>query len=296
MRTPFAARTGSHAHTLAARVGASGSYVFVGVRGGHKPTPNGRVSVVDSAPRVAGKPFLVEENGEWTIMVPPRVEETIGPLEVGDARIVMEAVCVARPGDDAKRINACIVNQRALLLTPGLYALDAPIVIGEESFVVLGIGFPTLVATAGRAALLVEAGLVRVSGVLLEAGTSVDAAPTEPLLRWAGSGGVASDVFSRVGAFSYAMDNKPSCQRTRAESARRAPNRPRASPASSSGAPSALGRRSVHVAIEGDDVTLDNMWLWHADHDDCHGLSDASYSRHGLVVSGYHTIALGLQV
>ena len=81
----------------------------------------------------------------------------------------------------------------------------------------------------------------------------------EPLLRWAGSDGVGNDLFSRVGAFSYKTAAKPSCLRTRAD---------------------------VHISIEGDDVSLDNTWIWHADHDDCHGLSDTSHSKHGLHVSG----------
>ena len=126
---------------------------------------------------------------------------------------------------------------QALSLTPAVYALDAPLVIDGKGFVVLGIGFPTLVTTGGQSALIVAADGVRVGGVLVEAGSSVVAGPTAPLVRWAGNNGVASDVFTRVGAFSYALPSKPSCLRTRAD---------------------------VHVAIEGDAVTLDNAWLWHA--------------------------------
>ena len=72
-----------------------------------------------------------------------------------------------------------------------------------------------------------------------------------------------------MGAFQYNTSSKPSCLRTRAD---------------------------VHVAIDGGDITLDNTWIWHADHDDCHDLSDSSYSKHGLVVHGRNTIAIGLQV
>jgi len=80
---------------------------------------------------------------------------------------------------------------------------------------------------------------------------------------------VGNDVFTRSGAFRYNTTNKPSCERTRAD---------------------------VHIAIEGNHITLDNTWAWHADHDDCEGLSDTSYSEHGLVVTGADVIALGLQV
>ena len=80
---------------------------------------------------------------------------------------------------------------------------------------------------------------------------------------------MGNDVFTRSGAFRYNTTNKPSCERTRAD---------------------------VHIAIEGNHITLDNTWAWHADHDDCEGLSDTSYSEHGLVVTGTDVIALGLQV
>ena len=140
--------------------------------------------------------------------------------------------------------------KRALLLSPAIYTLTRPLAIHADGFVLLGIGFPTLIATGGDSALVVTGRGVRISGVLLEAGTSVAAPPSAPLLLWAGSEGVGSDVFTRSGAFKYATALKPSCMRTRAD---------------------------VHVAIAGDAVTLDNTWAWHADHDDCGGLSDRSY-------------------
>ncbi len=133
----------------------------------------------------------------------------------------------------------------------------------------LGIGLPTLVATNCRAALSITAADVRVAGVLLEAGTDVSAAETDALMVWQGADGVGSDIFSRVGAFSYAIASKPSCRRTRAD---------------------------VHVLLSGDRISLDNTWFWHADHDDCGTASDASFSKHGLVVTGAETRVYGLFV
>ena len=226
-------------------VGTSKNYVFVGVRGAPAPSSDGSISVVDSTPSVAAKPYLVEEvDGAWHIAVPPAVEGSRGPLAQGGARIAMADVYVARPGESAAAINAGIAGKKGLLLTPAIYALDAPIVVGADGFVVLGIGFPTLVATGGASALVVNASGARVAGVLLEAGTDVDAPATEPLMRWSGAAGVGSDIFSRAGAFNYSAPGKPACMRTRAD---------------------------VHVAVDGDGVTLDNTWLWHADHDGARG-------------------------
>jgi len=177
------------------------------------------VSVRETTPRVAAKPYLVEKSGEWRIVVPPVVEGTSGPLPSGkfEAAIRMEEVYVASAADDAASIRKGIIGKRALLLTPAIYALNQPIVIENEGFAILGLGFPTLVATSGHSALIVTADHVRVSGVLLEAGTSVDAAEAAPLLRWAGNDGVGNDVFTRSGAFKYAIQGKPSCMRTRAD-------------------------------------------------------------------------------
>merc|ERR1719329_705551 len=125
--------------------------------------------------------------------------------------------------------------------------------------------------------------------VLLEAGTRRSSRPTEPLLHWLGPGGVLSDVFSRVGAFAFAADaaaRRPwheDCVATRAD---------------------------VHVRVDGQGVILDNTWFWHADHDNCEGFSgvrqsdarrvawrsDASLSRHGIVVNGDDVIVYGLKV
>ena len=225
-------------HVAQGVVGTYMNYVFVGVNASLPTNDNGRISVVETTPRLAAKPYLVEHAGEWSIVVPPIVAAAPkGPLPLDGPRIPMSETFVARMGDDSASINAGMKGKRALLLTPAVYELDAPLVIDGKGFVVLGIGFPTLVTTGGQSALIVAADGVRVGGVLVEAGSSVVAGPTAPLVRWAGNNGVASDVFTRVGAFSYALPSKPSCLRTRAD---------------------------VHVAIEGHAVTLDNAWLWHA--------------------------------
>ena len=163
------------------------------VQGSPPTSDNGRISGRETTPRVAAKPYLVEAEGKWSLAVPPTVKDTRGPLPVGDTRIDMADVYVTRAGDTAASINAGIVGKRALLLTPAIYSLSEPISIVTSGFIVLGLGFPTLVATAGKSALVISADSARVCGVLLEAGTSLDQGPrgpTEPLLRWSGHEGV----------------------------------------------------------------------------------------------------------
>lgn len=261
---------------------AGQSMVFVGVEGApaydlgkSKPL----VSTVESAPLVAEKPYLVFRGEHWHVAVPPIVAGSRGALadDVRDQAelIGMDQVYVARPGDDAARIQAGIAGKRVLLITPGIYGLAAPIRVDQPGFVVLGIGMPTLVTTAGNSALQVTANGARVAQVLLESGSEVGQwGATEPLLAWGGSDGVASDVFARLGAFSYQAPFHRPCAVTQAD---------------------------VMAKVDGDRVVLDNVWLWHADHDDCTRdgaapASDQCVSGTGLVVEGNAVIAYGLSV
>jgi hypothetical protein len=244
--------------------------VFVGTEGGWDESP--RVAGIEATPRIAEKPYLFEDQGNWSIVVPAYKDDAVGLYDASSDildTIPMSDVFVAREGDTAAVINQGLAGKKALLLTPGIYGLEEALDISEEGFVVLGIGFPTLVPHQGNSALVVSADLVRVGGLLLEAGTAKGDDATEPLLLWKGHSGVLSDIFTRTGAFSYERDFKSSCVVTRAD---------------------------VHVQLDGSDMIMDNTWFWHADHDDCGTQSNDCYDEHGLVVNGDNVTVYGLFV
>lgn len=289
---------------------AGWNYVFAGVNGlsdellTHcRGDTTGKVTVTEEMPRVAEKPYLVREDDgmTWQIYVPAfsgrSWSGSITNYEASTLRkLAIEVdVFVATSQHSAADINRGIVEKRGLLLTPGIYRLAEPIVISTDGFVVLGLGFPTLIALLGEPALKVanDVADVRIAGVLLEAGTPKGTAATAALLQWGqrpafqnsalhgshfsrrlGAGdvpsGVLSDVFARVGSFQY------------------------------QGCP--VVRADTMLEINSDDVIVDNAWLWHADHDDCgtdpeHGLygkSDDCHSAHGLVVNGRRVTAYGI--
>uniref|UniRef100_A0A7S4PZK0 Pectate lyase superfamily protein domain-containing protein n=1 Tax=Alexandrium monilatum TaxID=311494 RepID=A0A7S4PZK0_9DINO len=252
------------------------NFVSAGVHGVPKQSATGKrfeVTTVESVPLVAGKPYLTEADGEWSITVPPWRTTSRGSLAYHEPEksIAMADVFVAKPGHDAAAINTGCWGKKALLLTPAVYRLSGPIRVDQADFVILGIGFPTLVTTGGMAAMEVTADGVRIAGVLFEAGTPVSSQTTSAMLHWMGNDGLASDIFSRVGAFSGSPAG--SCSRTRAD---------------------------VHVQIDGKGVILDNTWFWHADHDDCGGFhpsaSDSCYSGNGLRVNGDDVTVYGLAV
>jgi hypothetical protein len=261
---------------------AGRSFVFVGVNGvpvkpnGSTATPY--ISDVRTVPLVAEKPYLVELHDEWSIIVPcVKREAAAGVMweqTDDDGKISMDDVYVAKEGDNETTIMAGIKGKRALLLTPAIYYFATPLVIDAPDFVVLGIGFPTLVTTSGLSALVIEGAGVRVAQVLIEAGHLRSRDATAPMLEWKGHDGIGSDIFTRVGAFAYATDQHPSCLQTHAD---------------------------VHVMAQGNRLALDNTWFWHADHDDCTEVnatpaSDDCYSGNGLVVNGDDVVAYGLAV
>jgi len=250
--------------------GSNKNYVFVGSSGAPASSADGTITNIASTPRAGGAPYLSEDAGQWSIKVPLPRKNVVGYSPAAVSTISFSDVFVAREGDTAAQINSAIATKKALLLTPAIYGLESAITIQKSNFVVLGLGFATLVAYRGNSAIEVAASAdsVHISSVLLEAGTAASATSTSPLLSWLGSNGFGTDIFTRVGAFSYATTFKPSCLKTRAD---------------------------IHIEIVGSGTTLDNIWVWHADHDDCGGASDQSYSAHGLVVRGASTIVYGLK-
>ena len=172
-------------------------------------------------------------------------------------------VYVARAGSDsAASINAKLgaAHIQAVLLTPGIYRLEAPLTLTRPGTVLLGIGLPTLVPTTTAPAVEVGAPSARVSGVLLQAG----AAKSSSLLHVAkaATGTVLHDVFARVGG--------PDASEVQAE---------------------------TMVHIEADGVVGDNLWLWRADHT-VSGIvvARANPCDHGLVVDGDGVTMYGLAV
>lgn len=245
------------------------NFVFLGNSGNmsEQQDKEPKVSVVDRVPELAEKPFLVEEDGDWSIAVPAARQASQGPGDESklERSISMEDVYVAKDGDTAEAINAGIVGKQALLLTPGIYGMERAVQITEPNFVVLGIGFATLVNHQGDVALSVEAADVRVAGVFFDAGSH----SSEALLRWSGDRGFLHDAITRMAATSYERNFHSSCS---------------------------VPSTDTHVQIDGDGVTVDHTWIWHADHDDCDGQSDEAFSGHGLLVNGNNVTAYGLMV
>jgi hypothetical protein len=184
------------------------------------------------------------------------------------ASVPIGSFFIAKPSDSIGTINKALAQGKDLLLTPGVYRYDEPIkVVHPANTVVLGLGLPTLVPTAGNAALTTGPG----SGTVIS-GITVDAGP------------VKSKVLIQIGPAAHAA----------------APKSTAANPTLLSDVFVRVGGAepgSVDTAIEvnTDHTILDDIWSWRADHGAGVGWN-ANTAYTGVRVNGDDVTATGLFV
>jgi hypothetical protein len=251
-------------------VGSNWNMVFVGVAGAPTPSfPKPPYVVVARVPVVRDKPTLeIGADGSYVVFMPEVRRDSAGPTWLSGApagrSIPLADFYVARPGDSANAINAALATGKHLLLTPGIYRLDAPLRVVRADTMVLGLGLATLLPETGQSAMCVaDVDGVTVSGILFDAGPA-----NSPVLLQVGPPGSGADharnptslhdLFARVGG---------------------------------AGAASA----AVSIEINSRDVIGDDLWLWRADHG--HGVSWTSNPADtGLIVNGTNVTIYGLAV
>ncbi|CAN5521354.1 RICIN domain-containing protein [soil metagenome] len=250
--------------------GANWNMVFVGTSNAPKQSfPQPPYTTVASAPLVREKPFLyVDAHGAWNVFVPAFRTKSIGtswrrataPGEsypIGDFGIV-------KPGISTAELNLVLAGKKGIVVTPGIYHLDAPLHIQHANTIVLGLGLATFVPDSGTAAITVDdVDGVIVAGILVEAGERIS-----PVLIEVGVPGssknhaknptLLSDVFVRIGG-------------------------------------AGVGRATQSVVINSNNVVGDHLWLWRADHGRGVGWT-SNTALNGLVVNGGDVTMYGLFV
>ena len=244
--------------------------VFVGTDGAPAAHcgPPSPMTTVAKTPVIAEKPFItIDSGGKYTLRIPKAKSDSAGVDWSGDDSVPFDAVYVASANDTAAAINAKLSAGLHVVLSPGIYKLDAPLQLSTHGQVLLGLGLATLVATNGTPAVVVgNVDGVRVGGVLLQAGSGNS--PT--LLQWgdgtyAGNSNSPSffhDVFIRVGG----PDSTPV-------------------------------QASTMMLVQSGHVVGDNAWLWRADHTATGPVTGgANPCATGLKVSGDDVTMYGLAV
>ena len=226
----------------------------------------GPYTTLATSPVTREEPYLyLDSNGRYNVFVPAVQHNSVGTTWAGGptpgTSIPISKFFIAQPTNSAAQIDAQLLAGKNLILTPGIYNLDLPLLVTRPDTVVLGIGFPTLIPHNGIVPMIVlPAKGVMVSGMIFDAGI-----PNSPLLLQFGTPFGASsssdpsalqDVFFRVGG---------------------------AEP----------GQATVSLSVGSDDTILDDIWAWRADHGNGVGWTDNTADT-GLVVTGNNVTAYGL--
>ena len=244
--------------------------VFVGVNGAPAqsfPTPP--ETVVSQAPVVREKPFLyIDSSGNYNVFVPALRTNSAGTSWASGSpagtSLPISQFYIATPSDTAATINNALAQGLNLLFTPGVYQLNGTIQITRPNTVVLGLGLATLTAENGVTPMTVA----DVDGVTI-AGLLFDAGPTNsPVLLQVGPSGssadhsanptLLSDVFFRIGG-------------------------------------AGAGQATQSLVVNSNNVILDDLWLWRADHGTGVGWT-VNPATNGLIVNGNNVTAYGLFV
>ncbi len=161
-----------------------------------------QVTQLPQSPVTEEEPFLyTSPSGDWSAFVPAVQHNSVGPnflsgTEAGSS-VPMSQFFVASPGTPEAQVQFALDRGRDLVLTPGTYDLNAPLVVRRPGTVVLGLGFPVLVPQRGNASMVVlpDTG-VKLSGMIFDAGpvnspVLLSVGSPGPRLGW--GGGVAPD-------------------------------------------------------------------------------------------------------
>lgn len=246
--------------------------VFAGVSGAPATSfPEPPYTTLEAVPLTREKPFLyVDDTGKWKVFIPKAEKNTSGTTwqdgtQAGRS-VSLSKFFVASPDDSVRTINKALSRGQHLLLTPGVYPVRDAITVKRSNTVVLGMGFATLTADKGTTALKVA----DVPGAII-AGITIDAgAKNSKVLLQVGSKHsrhsasnannptTLSDVFFRIGG----------------------PH---------------IGKADVSLEVNSDNVLLDHLWVWRADHGEGWGWT-VNTTKNGVVVNGDNVTATGLFV
>ena len=230
---------------------------------------NSNYTNIETTPVIREKPFLYLDNGEYKVFVPSLRKDSTGVtwsegnIGAGES-LSLNQFYIAKPEvDNAATINAALELGKHILLTPGIYYAEEPIVVENADTIVLGIGLATIIPTNEAAAMIVDdVDGVTIAGIIFDAG---DYSDNLLLVGEKGSNNdhsanptLLADLFFRVG-----------------------------------GVHGGVATTDVALEINSDDMIGDHFWIWRADHGD--GVAwDLNKSSNGLVVNGDDMTMYGL--
>jgi hypothetical protein len=247
--------------------------VYSGVQGAPAPVFTGQCqqnTVLPTSKVTEEEPFLYQNaSGKNEVFVPAVQTNSSGTswssgTEAGSS-LPLSSFFIANPSTSVAAIDIALALGKNLVLTPGVYNLNAPIIVSRPDTVVLGLGFATLVPQKGNAALVVLPNKgVKVSGLIVDAGpvnSPVLVSDGTPLLPGSATDpNTIQDVFFRIG-----------------------------------GAETTTTSATVSLLDNASNSIIDDVWAWRADHGNDVGWTENKADT-GLVVTGNNVTAYGLAV
>jgi hypothetical protein len=234
---------------------------------------SGGTTIVAKTPLVREKPFItIDASGNYSVFVPALRKDCQGitwgsGTQAGEMMPIDQFFIAIAGTDNATTINAALSQGKNLILTPGIYLIDAPLLVQRPNTIVLGLGMATLQAQNGVIALkTADVDGITIANVLIDAGTGGDS----PVLFQVGDPGSTAD-HSANPPFIFDLFIR------------------------SGGA--VAGTCKVGAIFNSNNTVLDHCWIWRADHGAGRGwITDTNTVRNGLIINGNNCITYGQMV
>ena len=229
-------------------------------------------TTLGTSPVTEEEPYLyMDSSGNYNVFVPSRRTNSSGPTWTtssntpGTSLSVNNTFYVVNSSSTVAQINAALAAGDNLLFTPGVYSYSSTINVTKADTKIIGLGFPTLIPTAGNTTMSVaDVSGVNISGLIFDAGPT-----SSPSLLSVGTAGSAvshasdpvtvDDVFFRVGG-------------------------------------AETGTATTSFIDNSNNSIIDDVWAWRADHGSGAGSWTSDQGNTGLIVNGNNVTAYGLAV
>ena len=244
--------------------------VFSGVVGAPAQSfPNPPYTTLPNSPVTRERPFLyVDPSGNYNVFVPALRTNSSGTTwasgSTAGSSLPIQSFFIATPTTSVHDINVALDRGQNLMFTPGIYNLADTIQIKRPDTVVLGLGFATLsMQNSATAMTVADVVGTKIAGLLFDAGPV-----NSPVLLQVGTSNAhksdpsdptsIQDVFFRIGG-------------------------------------AHVGKATTSLVVNSDNVLLDDIWAWRADHGTGVGWT-VNTADTGLIVNGDNVTAYGLFV
>jgi hypothetical protein len=249
-------------------VGGVWNMMFMGVPDAPSENwPEKPYTSIRVTPLVREKPYLAFNKKGFAVKVPALRQNSIGPSWLSqikdDKTMKFNKFYIVRPDiDNSGSINAALSRGKNLLFTPGRYFLDKSLKVTSRGTMIMGIGLPTLIPVNGNTAMEIsDVDGITVCGLIIDAGSIQSEAlfvvgNPGPRKTHKENPSFLYDIFFRVGG-------------------------------------PAEGKANSCMVINSNNVVVDHIWLWRADHGNGVGW-DKNRCANGLIVNGDDVTIYGL--